>query len=167
MKKYKFTELTNRKTIDTKHSLERYVLRYQDLFDKDKLNNMISEVKDKIIIEYDDKAGQYGWHSKSTGAGGIIDWRPDFMSFKDKMNHAIIVTNFPVKKQHTFKNVDAVIIIEQQVMLWAKEKGFKKIKMNEGLCELFSEEYENQKFYVTFFEGKLYDFKLDGYILVD
>jgi len=164
-----FKEVEERKTIDTKHGLERYALRYFSDFSKEELNDMIVDVKSKIISDFSDKEGQYGWHSKSTGAGGIIDWRPDFKNIQDKKNHAIIVTNFPVKKHHNFRDVNASIIIEQQVIEWAKEKGFGKRKIEENLCEFFTEKHDEyiNSFYVAFFEGELNDFHLDGYILIN
>jgi hypothetical protein len=165
MKKYKMTEFIQRKTIDTTHAIERYHLRYKDKLPKDKIYFMIDEVKNKIISKYNDKEATYGWHSISTGAGGIIDWRKDTMNLKDVNNHAIIVSLLPIKTFHTFKPTDIKIIIEKQVELLIKERG---IKLNENKEKNFCESYHlGNNVYASFFEGKLYDFYLDGYILVD
>jgi len=163
----KFTE-SERKIIDTKHSLERYLQRYSDIFSKEQIDTLIHNVEKIIISNYKDIEGQYGWHSKSTGAGGIITWRKDYHNPSDKRNHSIITSLFPIKKFHIFKDVNATIIIEKHVIEWAKEKGFKQ-KFKEGFCESYfdkEEDYEDE-FYVNFFEGKLYDFQLDGYIIID
>lgn len=166
MKKYKFTEKEERKIIDTNHSIDRYLLRYDAILSKEQIDNILKDVIKKIIINYDNKEGTYGFHSKSTGAGGIIDWRPDNKNLIDTQNHANIVSLFPIKQFHNFRPEDIKIIVEKQVILWAKENGFKlkESLKQENLCESYKMSDDH---YVSFFEGKLYDFILDGYILVN
>jgi broad-specificity NMP kinase len=163
-----FKEAEKRKIINTDHALERFEKRYV-FISKEKIKELIQDVSIKILDDYKDKEGVYGWHSKSTGAGGIINWRPDIYTPQDKKNHAIIATLFPIKKYHTYKDVDAILIIENQIIEWAKEKGFGKRKIEENLCELFTEKHDEyiNSFYVAFFEGELNDFHLNGYILIN
>ena len=123
----------------------------------------------RILRDYNDRSGQYGFHSKSTGIGGIITWRQEGNpAVNDNKNHAIITTLFPIKKIHTFKNVTAQIIVESQMVLWAKEKGMKREKRYSGICQILSESHENclDDFYLPFFENRMYDLCLSGYILV-
>jgi hypothetical protein len=167
MKKWKDKlQESSRKIIDTKHSLERYVDRYKSEFSLEDLNQMLNEVMNKILDVHNDKEGTYGWHSKSTGAGGIIEWRLDYKDPNDKNNNAIIVSLLPIKKFHNFKAGDVKIIIEKQVVLWIQEKGvdLKESIKKENFCESYRMGYDT---YVSFFEGKLYDFYLDGYIFID
>ncbi len=157
-----------RMIIDTKHSIDRYSDRYNNILNKDTVNQVIQNVIKEILSDYNDTEGQYGFHSKSTGIGGIITWRRQGdPKLDDGNNHAVITTLFPIKKFHTFRNVDAELIVEQQVTLWAEEQGYKK-EFKESLCESYGEDHKFYKddFFVSFFEGKLYDFYLDGYVLV-
>jgi len=54
------------------------------------------------------------------------------------------------------------------MILWAEERGFKKSN-KKNLCESYHDDHLNleDNFYISFFEGKLYDSKLDYYILID
>jgi len=176
MKRYKrkFQEVSfeyykgykDRYIIATKHSIDRYIDRYSFISQNDLLK-VISSVMKKIIEKYNDTTGTYGFHSKSTGIGGIINWRLDYKG-KNKENNAVLVSLFPIKKFHTFRNVDAEILVEKQIILWAKEKGFNKSFFKFNLCESYVDEqmYIEDNFYVNFWNGKLYNSKLDGYILV-
>lgn len=157
----------NRYIIDTDHSIQRYTERYKDIISADTVYKVIGNVIKEILNKYKDREGKYGYHSKSTGIGGIIHWRLDGKR-KNNFNNAVIVSLFPIKKLHNFYDVDARIIVEKQLIEWAKEKGFKNIK-KQNLCESYYDDHYNQgdNFYVSFFEGKLYDSKLDYYILID
>ncbi len=156
------------KVIDTKHSVERYAQRY-DSFSKEQIDSLVRKAGKQVIKSHQDKTGNYGWHSMSTGAGGVFDWRPDTYTPRDERNHAIIVSLFPPKPMHHFNRVNAKIIVENHVEYWAvKELGMSG-KFVEALGEPESVEYleDELPFYITFFEGKLHDLKLDGYIVID
>lgn len=159
----------NRKVIDTKHSLDQFVNRNIKVISKSIMKRIINDVINEIIENYNDKEGQYGYHSKSTGVGGVVMWRRENDPRNDDgKNHFILKTVLPIKKFHHFNNVEAQIIVEKQVILWAKEKGFTG-KKKQNLCESFYEQHEyfEDDFNVTFFEGRLYEFELDGYILIN
>ena len=79
-------------------------------------------------------------------------------------NNFIIKTILPIKKYHHFTNVNAQIIVEKQIVEWAKQNGFSGQK-KKYMCENIND--TDSDFFVIMFEGKLYDFKLDGYILVE
>jgi len=175
LRKYNFEEeqekYRGRKIIDTKHSIERYIQRYVGQISKTTVEEVFKKVIDEIFDRYKDKIGEYGFHSKSTGIGGVCIWRREGdPRFDDGNYHFIIKSLFPIKKFHTYNNVDPKIIVEKHVIEWAKEKGFTG-KRVEGLCENFSnidyEDYHEYDFSVFFYEGKLHDFYLDGYILID
>jgi len=70
---------------------------------------------------------------------------------------------------HTYKDVDAKIIIENHMSYWAVETLGMSNVLKEGLGQPRAIEYleEELPFYVTFYEGKLYDTKLDGYLIID
>jgi len=170
MKRYKEIKKSIRiiKVIDTKHSVDRYAQRYSHLFTKEQIDGLIRKTGKQIIRKYDDRSGVYGWHSQSTNTGGIIDWRPDTYSNSDT-NQAIVVSLFPPKRMHTYKDVDAKIIIENHMSYWAVETLGMSNVLKEGLGQPRAIEYleEELPFYVTFYEGKLYEVKLDGYLIID
>ncbi len=159
---------TERKIIDTTHSLERYTQRYSKILSKEKLDNIIDNVQKEIINEYKDKDGIYGWHSKLTGAGGVIRWRKDYKQ-NDNKNHSIIVSLFPLKKFHAYHDVDAKIIVENHITYWATKDLNMIDKFQEGMGQPKIIEYDQNDypFCITFYEGKLYDLYLDGYILIN
>ena len=157
----------DRYIIDTDHSVQRYAERYKDIISDAVVYKVIGNVIKEIIDKYKDKECKYGYHSKSTGIGGIIHWRLDGKR-KNNFNNAVIVSLFPIKKFHTFRDVCAELIVEKHMIIWAREKGFKNMR-KQNLCESYHDEHFNleDNFYVSFFEGKIYDSKLDYYILID
>ena len=165
MKHYKTQILkeSDREIIDTKHSLARWKERYTQI-SPTVVNRVLNDVIQEILHTYKDKGGEYGFHSKSTGIGGIAYWeRYGDPRFDTGKNNLVIKTMFPIKKFHTYRNVDATIIVENHIIEWAKSKGFTGEK-KKYLCENYKN--KDYSFWVSFFEGNLYAFKLDGYIVV-
>lgn len=157
----------NRYIIYTLHSVERYIERYSSNITEEILFSVIKNVMKNIIEKYNDQGGVYGYHSKSTGIGGIVDWRLDYKG-KNKENNAVLVSLFPVKKFHSFRNVDAQFIVEKHLILWAKEKGFSG-KRKKNLCESYFDDQHitGYNIYISFFEGKLYDLPIDKYMVLE
>ena len=104
-----------RKIIDTKHSIDRFVDRY-DIFTKIRVNKVITDAMKQIIDKYSDESTTYGVWSKSTGICVIIDWRKDTQNSHDKENHAVVITLPPIKKEfkdfHTTNKNDVRLIVE-------------------------------------------------------
>ena len=141
-----------RKIIDTKHSIDRFLdkNRFSDAGAtdfKNKLNRVISDASKKIITQLGDTSGVYGIHSKSTGIGVIIDWRPD-RNGSDKTNHAIIITILPLKPKHHYKDVSAEVIVEKRL---TEMLGKKSDKKNTARI------VKKGAFKVVLWEGKYYD----------
>ena len=121
-----FTELLSesRKIISTAHSLDRakdddrfgkVIAKDFGTFDKfkAKVDMVIRRAIKKIMRNHKDERGQYGVHSKSTGIGVILDWRPD-ASVSDNNNHAVIVTLLPVRNSHSYKPGTTEVVVENQ-----------------------------------------------------
>jgi len=153
----------NRKIINSNHALLRIKNRSYDRFAKEELLKIYNDTIKVIIEKHNDIKGEYGFHSKSTGVGGIVIWdRPGDRRADNGLNNFIIKTLLPIRNNHSFTNINAEIIVEKQIIDWAKENGLTG-KKRKGLCENIKDDY----FSTVFFEGELYDFNLDGYILVD
>ena len=165
---YEYLKADNeRYIIYTNHAIDRYLDRYKEIISYDILYSVVNNFIKSVILNFKDKGGVYGFHSKSTGIGGIINWRKDNKGKNDK-NNAVIVSLFPIKKFHNFKNIDAQIIVEQQIILWAKEKGFKN-KFKENLCESYFDDQPeiNDNCYISFFESTLYETNINEYLFLD
>lgn len=141
-----------RKIIDTKHSIDRFMdkNRFDDAGKTDfrnKLNRVITDASKKIITKLNDKEGVYGIHSKSTGIGVIIHWRPDKYG-SDKTNHAVIITLLPLKPKHHYKDLTAEVIVEKRLteMVGRKKDG-------KDTARLVSK----GAFKIVLWEGKYYD----------
>ena len=154
-----------RKTIDTHHSIDRFLDRNR--FDdagkksfKTKLEWVINNAKYEIIKKYNDESALYGIHSKSTGIGLIINWREDYKS-KDGLNHAIIVTILPIKKYHHFDKDDVKVIVESQIENWMSDS----IHLKENKADRKSVREED--FHAICWEGKFYDSTIDTFFYVD
>lgn len=144
--------MTARKIIDTRHSIERFMdkNRFSDSGKatfRDTIDKVIRDGMEKIISTHNDESGVYGIHSKSTGIGLVIDWRPDTKG-KGKTNHAIIVTILPIKNSHHYKDVSAEVIVEKQLKESVGKRDRKK-----NTCEIVKE----GDFWIVLFEGKYYD----------
>ena len=149
----------NRKIIDTKHAIDRFTQRYNNLFNKERVEKVIYDAMKIIINKYNDEATTYGIWSKSTGICVIIDWRKDTKNRADKNNHAIIITLPPIKKEfknfHTINSNDIRIIVEK-----ALESAIIKKLLTED-----TEDYEPNKIKVVkvnrhlvyLHEGTMYD----------
>jgi hypothetical protein len=163
----------NRDIIDTKHSIDRFKdndrfnnLASDDAF-KSKVIDIVKHAISKIYKQYEDKEGNYGVHSKSTGIGLVIDYRDDD-KYKDGYNDAIIITLLPIKKNHFFQKGTTKLIVEKQIemlgkILYEQEHGEKVLKES-NTCAVAKE----GNFDIVFWEGKLHDyFPIDTYIDVD
>jgi hypothetical protein len=144
--------MKDRKIIDTKHSIERFIDKNR--FDQTKknefkksLDKVIKDAMNKIITKHNDKSGVYGIHSKSTGIGVVIDWRLDRQS-SDKLNHAIIITILPIKKIHNFRDLEAEVIVEK--ILKESIPKFKESSLEARVIH-------KGKFKVVLWEGIYYD----------
>ena len=141
-----------RKIIDTKHSIDRFLdkNRFDDAGATDfrkKLNRVITDASKKIITKLNDEEGVYGIHSKSTGIGVVIDWRPDKYG-SDRTNHAVIITLLPLKPKHHYKNVSDEVIVERRLneMLGRKRDGKDSARI-----------IHKGAFKIVLWEGKYYD----------
>jgi hypothetical protein len=99
------------------HPLERYLdrVRVEDSIRvKKEVERIANDLAIRIIHQSNDEPGYYGVHSNSTGIGFVIDWRKDntYPPVND-LNHAWMMTFFPIKKYHHFKSEDTVYIVSQ------------------------------------------------------
>jgi len=145
----------DRKIIDTKHAIERYVQRYSGSFDKQRVNKVIEDAMKKIITTYNDEATTYGIYSLSTGICAIIDWRKDNQNRYDSKNHAVVVTLPPVKKdvKDFLTGKDDVRIIVESALLETVPKSVFK----ESLTSEYIEMYEIEGLQTFFEKGIMFD----------
>lgn len=112
----------SRKIVNTAHSIDRAKddNRFGKVIQKDfgsfdkfkaKVDMVIRRAMKEIMRKHKDARGQYGVHSKSTGIGVIVDWRPDD-SVPDGKNHAVIVTLLPVRNSHSYKPGTTEVVVE-------------------------------------------------------
>lgn len=145
----------NRKIIDTKHSIDRFIQRYEN-FDRSRIEKVIYDAMKVIINKYNDEATTYGIWSKSTGICVIIDWRRDSKNRSDKLNHAIIITLPPIKKEfrnfHTTDPNDVRIVVEKTLIDALIKKVLKEDYEPNKLKEI-----KVNKHSVYLHEGKMYD----------
>lgn len=153
----------NRSIIDTKHSLERFDYRYNEV-DKPDVINAITNGINKILSFYKDEKGTYLIHSKSKKIGVVIDWRPDYYS-ASKENNAIIISILPKKSFHHAKPEDELVIVEQMIDRWASKKleeNKKKRNYETGYYDIIkSDETNSDSFYVVLYEGKLHEYNAE------
>jgi len=173
MKRYKrIIEDTSddREIIDTKHAIERYAERYSSVYTKEKIDSVIQKVIEVIINKYKDKSGEYGFHSKSTLIGGVLDWVRYGDAKKDTgKNNAVIITLFPPKKIHTFKKVNAEILVEQIMYSLREQKGYNwRLREDKryGLGEIYYFD-ESKEHYVVLFEREFYESTIQEYIVIE
>lgn len=156
LKRYKEANLSGRKIIDTKHSIDRFVDRYNNKYGVDRVHKVIYDAMETIIDKYQDESTTYGVWSKSTGICVIIDWRRDSMNRRDNLNHAVIVTLPPVKDEfrnfHTTNPKDIRFIVEKmlfgQIMDNVLKEDFESNKLKEVKINKHS---------VFLHEGKMFD----------
>lgn len=173
-----FTSLFNRSIFDTNHSISRYLddgrLTSEDRMSFDlNYKRIIDEAVSKIIKDYADESQVYGIHSRSTGIGLVLDWRPDKYK-RDETNQGFIVTILPIKKFHNWKG-DTKHILVEQIKEWAhnvlsyERKGY-KLDESEGTIETITSIYDDDKFPVLriiFMEGKYWDSTIGTFIEVE
>lgn len=162
-----------RKIFDTHHSIERF--NDENRFDdagkeefRNKLFKVLAHGIKKILSEHNDYSSSYLIHSKSTGIGVVIDWRKDKFNRVDYTNHAFIVTILPIKKHHTKKDEDILLVVEKQLTEWALkrlEERKEKLILSENAYDRIST--EDKEFSVIFWEGKYYDATIYKTIIVE
>ena len=151
-----------RKIIDTHHSIERYAKRYSKIISKERVQKAIYDAMDIIFSQYKDTTGTYAIYSMSTGICAIIDWRRDNQNFRDKNNHAIVVTLPPLKRSHKdFKTTspkDIKLIVESILQ--------KTVRLKED-CSNYIQEVKIGSIRMFFEDGKLYDSGIEYFIGVE
>jgi hypothetical protein len=99
------------------HPLERYLERVRmdsGLVIKNQVIRIANDLATRIISLSNDEPGFYGVHSNSTGIGFVVDWREDTTNPPvNALNHAWMMTFFPIKKYHHFKSEDTVYIVNR------------------------------------------------------
>jgi hypothetical protein len=186
MKKYKplfeaiifKSKKSDRKIIDTKHSLDQFLNNQrfgndagkQEL--KIKVLTVIDNAIDKIIKDHKDEAQSYGVHSKSTGIGVIVEWRQEGDPKRDDgKNHAVIVTILPIKPLPYFKPKDTKILVEWQIDMLGRQKlteEGQQVKKQKNYCT--HTDINGDDFYVVYWGGRLYDYgpqEITEFIMVD
>lgn len=166
-----FEDENDREIIDTKHAVEQYVKRYSTIHSKEIVNDVIKKVMKVIIDKHDDKECEYGFHSRSTMIGGIISWtRYDDKNKDTGKNNAVIVTLFPPKRVHSFRDTCDNIFVENQIMFSLRHnRKFverRKKRNLSGLCECYYFS-DDKKSFVALFEGKFYDTSIEEYIVIE
>jgi len=163
-------ESDERHIIDTKHAIDRYAERYSTIYTKEDINAVIRKVMAVIVNKYNDKPCEYGFHSKSTMIGGVISWERYGDARRDTgKNNAVIVTLFPPKRVHTFRDTCANVLVENQILfsLRGKRKFIEQRtkQQKSGLCEVYY--FNKEKSFIALFEGNVWDTSIDEYIIVD
>ncbi len=162
----------DRKIIDTKHSIDRFVdrerLRLPWELEEfvEKLIWVISNAIDVILDEYHDEASNpdtdnsYVIHSKSTGIGVVVVWRWEWDRYRtDDKNHAVIRTILPVKRAHHTTNPDDVLlIVEHQLRDWALSRLEENHILRESIMRENSYSHSSDNtFVVHLWEGEYWD----------
>lgn len=156
-----------RDIVDTNHSIERLFdgrgvdsYTYPTVADfKKEVVSVIQSAIDKILSVYSDYSEEYLIHSRSTGIGVVIDWRPHKdQKYDDGNNHAIIISVLPVKNKHFAKNPSDVLLMV--------EESIPKSRLQEAAQENTMDRYvlEDLGIKVTLWEGKVWD--IDSIILI-
>lgn len=168
-------KVIQRKVYLTRHGEDRFSDRdrFEKLaLDKQFMMNVLNVTKRamiKIVNEYQEKVGEYGVHSNSTGIGLVLAWRKDDFDKLDTKNNAYIVSILPIKPVHYFKDVVAELMVEKflkSVLIESKKKkGYKDYKIEEK--EGYIDHYFEDGIKIIFVDGKLYEHNLNGIIFVD
>lgn len=159
-------EYKGHKILNSDHAIERFI-------DKERFTDAGKEAFKKDVIFVVEKAidkillmrnipGVYGIHSNSTMIGLVIDYNDHYSR---KINDARIVTLFPKRKIHSFKPGDIKLFVESLLTDWAKENSNEPIRITESAADTILN--ESRTFFVSFWEGKLYDHPIKEFIFVD
>jgi uncharacterized protein (UPF0248 family) len=140
---------------DTYHSIERMAQRYGKGFEQD-IIEVIEKAIDQIFYTYDDERTQYVIHSKSTGIGLAIDWRPD-KYVNDNTNHCFIITVFDKALKHYKKNPSDVMIITEVKKIFEKRVGKKNLKESNQKGTYYRVKDPETGIDVHLYEGRVYD----------
>lgn len=168
-----FTGINGRSIIVTHHYGDRYgdIDRFSRLAnDPDFREDVLWVVRNamrEIMTQHVDRTGKYGVHSKSTGIGVIIDWRPDGRVHTDNRNHAMVVTLLPIKRFHHFKANDISIIVESLLMDYLREsldRERQPLRETEGAVD--SVQDRSGSTLVVAWEGKYHSDTIDEFLFV-
>jgi hypothetical protein len=152
-----------RKIIDTNHAIDRYLQRYKGEFSREEVNDVIYRAMDKIINDYSDISVVYVVWSRSTNITLVLDWREDYND-KDGVNHAIIITLPPLKKEFadlkTTNRDDVKLMVERHISARVSDHTLK-----ESHSYIQKDNIEGVTMFVE--DGKVFDYGIDFFLEID
>lgn len=169
----KNNETQGRLVIDTHHSIERFIERYQGRkitfnntqvpLDYGFIMGRIEAGMKKIINRHNDLFGVYLIHSIESKVGVVIGWRRQGdPSLDDGRNHAVIITLLPLASSHVPRDVTDKMVLVQQLNRLSRDilsEQKKEIRNSVGTVDFikFKEFDSESDFYITIYEGKVWN----------